>query len=517
MSTQKIGRYEIIRELGRGGMATVYLARDPSVNRQVAVKVLPPQFTHDPQFRARFEREAQVIAGLEHTYIVPVYDFGQEGDMPFIVMRYLSGGTLDERLDQKPMPFAQAVPILQRIAAALDTAHQRGIIHRDLKPGNILFDAEGGAYLSDFGIAKIAQETSAITGTGIMIGTPEYMSPEQAMGQRGLDHHSDIYTLGVIAYEMLTGHHPYEADTPVGLMLKHVTEPVPSLDTARYGLPADCNPILARALAKKPADRFASAGDFVKALTTMGTARPTVVSAPARSAAPPAGAAPPPLSPPPPTRAHDGVNSHRALGAGKPEAPPAPVAPIPQTAHAHHNLKEIPCSNCGGAGLELQNDGQAVCRFCGTANLIGGEICPECGHVNALGAEYCESCQQTLIRYCPACQTKNWSGLDNCAVCGQQLDALAYLNERWQLNTPEAKQQQLQDVRALKASEDEAAQRRMAKMMEQEQRRQKEIHTAAARRAESEKQIMTYLAIGLVAVVVMVIIIGVLFVLASPK
>jgi len=260
MSLQKIGRYEIIRELGRGGMATVYLARDPSVNRQVAVKVLPPQFTHDPQFRVRFEREAQLIARLEHAYIVPVYDFGQQGDQPYLVMRYLPGGTLEDRLAERPLPLAQVASILQRIAAALDAAHKHGIVHRDLKPGNIIFDAEGGAYLSDFGIARLAQEASTLTGTGMMVGTPEYMSPEQAMGLKGIDQRSDIYALGVIAYEMLAGQHPYQADTPVGLMLKHITDPVPALDVSRFNLPAECSAILARAMAKKPEDRFASAG-----------------------------------------------------------------------------------------------------------------------------------------------------------------------------------------------------------------------------------------------------------------
>ncbi len=297
MSIQKIGRYEIIRELGRGGMATVYLARDPSVNRQVAVKVLPPQFTHDPQFRVRFEREAQLIARLEHAYIVPVYDFGQQGDQPYLVMRYLPGGTLEDRLAARPMPLAQAASILQRIAAALDAAHKHGIIHRDLKPGNIIFDAEGGAYLSDFGIARLAQEASTLTGTGVMVGTPEYMSPEQAMGLKGIDQRSDIYALGVIVYEMLAGQHPYQADTPVGVLLKHVTEPVPALDVSRFNVPAECGAILARAMAKRPEDRFASASALAEAFASLGRARP------AERPAPPPPPGPPPAPPPPPPRA----------------------------------------------------------------------------------------------------------------------------------------------------------------------------------------------------------------------
>lgn len=514
MSIQKIGRYEIVKELGRGGMATVYLARDPSVNRQVAIKVLPPQFTHDPQFRARFDREAQVIASLEHTCIVPVYDFGQHGDMPYIVMRHLAGGDLADRLAKGPLTFKHTLLILQRLAAALDTAHKRGIIHRDLKPGNILFDADGLVYLSDFGIAKIAQESVSLSGTGMMIGTPEYMSPEQAMGQRALDHRSDLYALGIIAYEMLTGRHPYTADTPVGLMLKHVTEPVPVLDTVRYNLPPDCNPVVARALAKNPEERYKTVVEFVQALTVVGTARPAAPAAPAvipvadpRSEAKgtPAPVSPPPVSPPP---AASPVPP--AAPPAQPAAPPPSLQPLSPTDHAHHALTEIPCANCAGAGLELQDDGQVTCHFCGTPNSIQGEICPACQHVNDLNADYCESCQLALIRYCPNCQTKNWSGLENCAVCGQSLDALAYLNERWQQNTPEGKAQQLNDIRAVKAAEEEAAQKRMAKMMAQEQQRQKEISSAITRRSRNESLLIALL-IGGVVVIVLIVGLVVLF------
>jgi len=489
MSASKIGRYEITRELGRGGMATVYLARDPSFNRQVAVKVLPSQFTHDPQFRVRFEREAQVIARLEHPYIVPVYDFGQQGDQPFLVMRYLPGGTLENRIAEKPMPLAQVVPIIQRIAAALDAAHKRGVIHRDLKPGNIIFDADGSAYLSDFGIAKLAQESSALTGTGMMVGTPEYMSPEQAMGVKGLDHRSDLYTLGVIIYEMLTGQHPYEAETPVGLMLKHVTEPVPLLDALRFGLPGGCSAVLARAMAKKPGDRFASAGALVEALSTLGLGRPAASPRPAEG-----------------TRPQPAPAQSRKPEPAPARRPPVP-APVPQPAgrHAHHGLHEIACSNCGGAGLTLQPDGQVVCRFCGTANTLDGMLCPECEHLNPADAEHCENCSSALVRYCPTCQVKNWSGLEHCAACGSPLDALAYLSERWQLGTPAYQAQQRDSVKAIKAAEEEAAQRRMAQMMEAEQQRQKGIREATARRAARERQIMTYLAVGVILLGVLVV------------
>jgi len=263
----KIGRYEIIRELGRGGMATVFLAQDPYIGRQVAIKVLPHQFTHDPQFRGRFEREAKVIAALEHPSIVPIYDYGEEGDQPYIVMRYMAGGTLADRLSKKPMPLEQVIPILQSVAEALNYAHHKGIVHRDLKPENILFDDDNHAFLSDFGIVKLLEGSAAYTGTNV-IGTPAYMSPEQATGEKTVDNRSDIYSLGVILYEMVTGQHPYKSETitPVQLILKHVTAPMPPVNTASLGLPAECNTFLARAMAKKPQDRFQSAPEMATAL-----------------------------------------------------------------------------------------------------------------------------------------------------------------------------------------------------------------------------------------------------------
>lgn len=309
-----IGRYEVVRELGRGGMATVYLARDPSFERQVAIKVLPPQFTRDPHYLARFRREAKFIASLEHPYIVPVYDYGQDNGQPFIVMRYMPGRTLADRMKGRPMPPAEVAPIIMRLAEALDEAHSQGVIHRDLKPTNVMFDTRGQAYLSDFGIAKVlhAEGDSAtvdsLTGSGI-IGTPAYMSPEQAVGEKGVDQRSDIYSFGIILYEMLVGRHPYEADTPMKVLFKHVHDPVPQLDLAelsRLGLPQDINALLAQALAKQPAERFSTATDLSHplialsvsglwktvdpllsvrphpALTPAPTSAPTVVSTPTR-------------------------------------------------------------------------------------------------------------------------------------------------------------------------------------------------------------------------------------------
>jgi serine/threonine-protein kinase len=183
MAPRTIGRYQIKKALGRGGMATVHLAHDPRFKREVALKVLPREFLHDPTFHARFEREAQTIAAIEHPAIVPVYDFGEQEGQPFLVMRYMPGGSLADRLSQGPLTIAETAEVMKRLAPALDIAHEKGIIHRDLKPGNILFDQYGEAYLSDFGIVKLAQATTTFTGSSV-IGTPAYMSPEQVHGDK---------------------------------------------------------------------------------------------------------------------------------------------------------------------------------------------------------------------------------------------------------------------------------------------------------------------------------------------
>jgi serine/threonine protein kinase len=268
VNLRKVGRYELISELGRGGMATVYRAHDPFFDRDVAVKLLPREFLHDPTFKARFAREAKTIAALEHSAIVPVHDFGEEEGQPFLVMRYMSGGSLVNRMESGPLSFEEISTIVSRIATGLDEAHKKGMIHRDLKPGNILFDAHGDAFLSDFGIVKLTQETATFTGTGI-IGTPAYMSPEQARGDPDLDPRSDVYALGVILFEMLSGKQPYEADTPMGLAVKHITEPVPSILEVKPDLPPNFELMIRRALAKEPEDRYSSAGELAKEFAEM--------------------------------------------------------------------------------------------------------------------------------------------------------------------------------------------------------------------------------------------------------
>jgi serine/threonine-protein kinase len=262
---EKIGHYEIKAELGRGGMATVYRAYDPRFEREVAVKVLPHEMLHDPQFRVRFEREAKTIAVLEHAAIVPVYDVGEQDGQPYFVMRYMTGGSLTDLMKKGPLPMDEVARIIDRIAAALDEAHAKGIVHRDLKPGNILFDHNGEPFLSDFGIAKLVESQTNVTGSGI-IGTPTYMSPEQAQGE-AVDGRSDVYTLGVILFELLAGKPPYTADTPMGIVVKHITEPIPHILDVNPDLPPAVEALVERAMAKRREDRFATAGELAQAFS----------------------------------------------------------------------------------------------------------------------------------------------------------------------------------------------------------------------------------------------------------
>ena len=269
MQLDKIGRYEIKAELGRGGMATVYRGYDPRFEREVAIKFLPPELIHaDTQFRVRFDREAKIIAQLEHPSIVPVYDVGEENGQPYFVMRYMSGGSLSERIKAGIFSIQDAIRILEQIAPGMDEAHSKGIVHRDLKPGNILFTNKNVALISDFGIAKFTQgEAGNMTGSAI-IGTPAYMAPEQAAGE-AVDGRTDIYALGVILYEMVTGKQPYKADTPLAVAIKHMTEPVPHILEANPNLPVWMEKVISTAMAKHRDDRFSTAIEMVETIKAL--------------------------------------------------------------------------------------------------------------------------------------------------------------------------------------------------------------------------------------------------------
>ncbi len=324
-------------------MATVYFAHDPRFKRDVAIKVLPAQFLGDPIFRTRFEREAQMIAALEHPAIVPVYDFGEEGEELYLVMRYMPGGSLSDRLRSSHLTLAESSVLLSRLAPALDQVHSQGLVHRDLKPANILFDAFGNAYLSDFGIARAAQGASTLTGDAI-IGTPAYMSPEQALGDPNIDSRSDIYSLGAILFEMLAGKQPYQATTPMGVAMKHITEPAPRILQVKADLEPGCEEIILRAMAKERDSRYASASEMARALEALAASQgreapfPAAAEPPAPASPPAAQAAPPAAHPEAPTE----WEVEASVPARAPEEPPQAAVPAQALAGAPLSGADIP-------------------------------------------------------------------------------------------------------------------------------------------------------------------------------
>jgi serine/threonine protein kinase len=263
---QKLGQYQVVDKIAKGGMATVYKARQTSLGRDVAIKVLPAILMHDDSFLERFNREVDVISRLQHPHILPVYDYGEHEGMPYIVMAYIRGGTLADRItSQGPMSLSEVIRVVNQVAGALDYAHSKGIIHRDFKPSNVLMDEQGNTYLADFGLAKLSGATVQITGTAIL-GTPSYMAPEQA-GPGDLTPAADVYALGVAVFQMLTGRVPYDAPTPVGVLMAHASQPIPDVRTVRPTLPDDSQIVIAQAMAKSPGLRYPTPGDLASALS----------------------------------------------------------------------------------------------------------------------------------------------------------------------------------------------------------------------------------------------------------
>ena len=380
MTVQTIGRYQLKYQLGRGGMATVYRAYDPAFDRDIALKVLPREFLHDPTFLARFRRETKMIATLEHAAIVPVYDAGEDKGQPFLAMRYLDGGTLTSRLEHGALKPNDIVPILNRLCSAIDLAHNRGVIHRDLKPDNILFDIQNQPYITDFGIAKfIGGSGDTLTSNGVVIGTPAYLSPEQANGEP-LDGRSDIYALGVILFEMLTGKPPFQASTPIGLIMKHITEPIPQPVKMNPELPPHCNLVTLKALAKDRDERYDTAMAMAKAFSdAVNPDFPwpdmSVFDAMSQAEAPPEPAPEPTAPPKPPSTAPL-----------PPEPPPVPNQP------------------------PITPEGNIMCQKCGTTN--------------SQVERFCRSCGQRLKVDCPRCYTENLISANYCTKCGAQLKML---------------------------------------------------------------------------------------------
>lgn len=259
---KSLGNYEIIQKLGTGRSSVVYQARQPGTRRIVAIKVFPEAFTDKPEFQANFEREARIVAQLEHYHILPIYEVGSANDIPFVVMRYISGGTLADRIAKDaPMKPADTVPIVQQLASALEFAHQRGIIHRDLKPANILLDDDNNAYISDFGLKHVRAAILSATKSKVP-GTPGYLAPEELDSKATPGPSIDIYSLGVITFEMLTGKLPYVHENPIKQAMMHVREPIPKVSAFNEDLSAEIDVVIEKAMAKDTEARFPSAFSF---------------------------------------------------------------------------------------------------------------------------------------------------------------------------------------------------------------------------------------------------------------
>lgn len=280
---ENIGPYRLIEQLGQGGMATVYKAYHAALDRYVAIKVMHPAFLDDNTFLARFQREARMVARLEHPNIVPIYDFSEHEGRPYLVMKFIEGETLKARMERGVLSPTEMVRVVEVVGGALAYAHRQNVLHRDVKPSNVLLAADGGMYLADFGLARMAISGESSLTTDRLVGTPQYISPEQAQSKPNLDARTDIYSLGVMCYEMVVGRVPFNADTPFAIIHDHIYTPLP--------LPRKVNPqvseamerVLLKALAKNPADRFQDVTAFVQAfqLAAGASALPTRVAPPA--------------------------------------------------------------------------------------------------------------------------------------------------------------------------------------------------------------------------------------------
>ncbi len=260
------GKYRIERLLGKGGMGQVFLAHDLALEREVAIKVLPPDVVQDDQVVRRFQQEAKTAAKLDHPNIIPIYRVESEGGLNYFVMKYISGTSLEDLLDKKePLPVPEIQRILWEAACALGHAHQRGVVHRDVKPANIMFDHDGRVMLTDFGISKALQAATGLTATGMIIGTPHYMAPEQGKGAP-VDGRADQYSLGVVGYRMITAELPFAGDSVHTIIYKHIYEAPPLASAKRPGIPDALTVAISRALAKEPDQRFPTMEDFATAV-----------------------------------------------------------------------------------------------------------------------------------------------------------------------------------------------------------------------------------------------------------
>lgn len=262
---EQVGPYRIMEQLGQGGMATVFKAYHPALDRYVAIKVLHQAFLEDPNFHTRFQREARVVARLEHPNIVPIHDYAEHEKRPYLVMKFIEGETLKARLQRGPLSPAEIERIVEAVGMALFYAHKQGILHRDIKPSNVMLANDGQIYLADFGLARIAQSGESTLTSDVILGTPQYISPEQALAKKNLDEGTDIYSFGVMIYEMVVGCVPFSADTPFSVIHDHIYTALPLPSMVNPDISPDVERVLLKALAKERSDRYPDVASMAQA------------------------------------------------------------------------------------------------------------------------------------------------------------------------------------------------------------------------------------------------------------
>src|SRR5579871_6742193 len=378
---RSLGQFRIVERIGSGGMATVFKAYQPTLDRYVAVKVLPAYHARDPIFLKRFVQEARSVAKLQHANIVPIHEFGEQDGITYIVMEYVDGGTLKDRLKQRPLTVPEAVDFVIQAAEGLGCAHSHGIVHRDVKPANMLLRKDGHLLLSDFGIAKMLEGTTNLTRAGTGIGTPQYMSPEQGTGQP-VDRRSDIYSLGIVLFHALTGRVPFTADSPISITVKHLNEPLPLEPLHIKGVPQLIEQVVLKMTAKAPADRYQTTDALIEALTAALTA--SQLSLPrwrggAQPSAPMPGLSQPlPTPVPAPAQTPAQPEAGRLPLSGPLSSPgsAAPGAPV----NGNASLPSYPLAGTGGLSANKPSIITVTCFRCGAANQSDRLYCTACGY-----------------------------------------------------------------------------------------------------------------------------------------
>src|SRR3989442_11464198 len=353
---RSLGQFRIVERIGAGGMASVFKAYQPNLDRYVAIKVLPAYHARDPIFVKRFVQEARAVAKLVHPNILQIHDFGEQENITFIVMEYVDGGTLKDRL-KRALPIPEAVDYMIQAAEGLNCAHNHGIVHRDVKAANMLLRKDGYLLLSDFGIAKILEGTTNLTRVGTGIGTPQYMSPEQGTGQP-VDRRSDIYSLGIVLFHCLTGRVPFTAENPLTITVKHLNEPLPLEMLRVAGVPTPIGQVGARMAAKAPQDRYQTTDELITALTSALTASQLSM----------------------PSRWRPGMSSAMPQLDAQGQIAARPASGSSESLGPWQSIPFATPSSAGQRQVNLQQLVTLPCFRCGTANRSTQLYCTACGY-----------------------------------------------------------------------------------------------------------------------------------------